>query len=420
MAMAAFSRAQDLASQTHNAFGGSGESAATIALQVLVVLIPCAGVFSAVSTQSKTIAAFAQLGDLQERQDRRSDIAQRAVQVDKNWFCLGVMNGWLTAYITGAWPTGYYLFYTPKVLLLTLLRFVTFRKKKQHFLLWDFCYWANFLCVFYCWWMPHSPRLFRVVFMCANGPLAWSVLAFNHAMIFHSSAHITSVVIHTSPLILTYALRWYSVPVDGEWQDFRICDGDSLRSCESVGAFKLVSDALLGFYLWWMVLYYVWIFVALGGYIERNGYQTLWDRILQMKPIGPLLHRLLNKFPKLAVQLVYLIIHLAFSTATMFVACILFWSHAAQICFLFAILYSTVKNAASFYFDIFEQHYASIVKDGGRESLSKKVVAASPALAELKQPLAAEAEGRLGWLFWSILAGLPRLNGLDRMCQDPR
>eukprot|EP00971_Amphidinium_carterae_P293314 5823740-Amphidinium_carterae.2 len=36
-----------------------------------------------------------------------------------------------------------------------------------------------------------------------------SVLAFNHAMIFHSYAHVTSVVIHFSPLLLTYGLRWY-------------------------------------------------------------------------------------------------------------------------------------------------------------------------------------------------------------------
>ena len=35
--------------------------------------------------------------------------------------------------------------------------------------------------------------------MCANGPLAWSVLAFNHAMIFHSYvAWLNEVINHVS------------------------------------------------------------------------------------------------------------------------------------------------------------------------------------------------------------------------------
>ena len=67
----------------------------------------------------------------------------------------------------------------------------------------------------------HSPltthRLFQIVFMCANGPLAWSVLAFNHALIFHSWQHITSLVIHTSPMLLTYGIRWHG-NIDGRYE----------------------------------------------------------------------------------------------------------------------------------------------------------------------------------------------------------
>ena len=44
----------------------------------------------------------------------------------------------------------------------------------------DFCYWANFLCLYYLWVNPHSAEVFKVVFMVANGPLAWAVLAFNN------------------------------------------------------------------------------------------------------------------------------------------------------------------------------------------------------------------------------------------------
>jgi len=375
------------------ALSEDGEEYKIDVLQSLAVLLPAVAVCWAVFSQSKTIAAFAQLGGVQTRNDARENLARKAIRVDKQWFNFGVLNGYITAYIIGAWPCAYYLFYTPKILVLTTLRLVTFYKKKQHFLLWDFCYWVNFACIFYCWIMPASPWLFRVMFICANGPLAWSVLAFNHAMIFHSYAHITSVVIHTSPLILTYGLRWYGTTDESFLGSrFVVCDGNTLDACfTEVGFAQLIWEALTGFYLWWMLIYYLWIFVALGSYVEQRGYQTLWDRILIMKPVGPVLQRLLEKFPKLLVQFVYLLIHLMFSVGTMCVACILWYYQLAHFLFMSAIMFSTVKNAGLFYFEVFEKHYKDVAEEvatsGKQDALSKKILAASPALAEMTNPI---------------------------------
>eukprot|EP00929_Paragymnodinium_shiwhaense_P021214 TRINITY_DN1389_c0_g1_i1.p1 TRINITY_DN1389_c0_g1~~TRINITY_DN1389_c0_g1_i1.p1 ORF type:complete len:405 (-),score=56.14 TRINITY_DN1389_c0_g1_i1:298-1512(-) len=362
----------------------------SIAFTILIVAAPSLVILWAVFSQSKLVSAFAQLSDVGVRDSNLKTMTHQAVQVDETWFILGVTNTALTPYILGAYPAAYFLYYTPKTLCLILLRFVSFKQKKQHFLLWDFCYWANFLCIFYCWVQPTSPFLFRVMFMCANGPLAFSVLAFNHALIFHSFAHITSVVVHTSPLILSYGLRWYAAPLGhGFGADrFQVCD-DGPDSCLQVPVLQLITDAMKGFYLWWIVIYYVLIFVALGSYIEQRGYQTLWDRILQMKPIGPLLKKMLQRFPKLLVQLVYLLIHLVFSTLTMFVACVLWYYQTAHFLFLMAITLATVKNAAVFYFEIFETTYEMAARGSGdgQSSLSKKLLSASPGLAQLKQPL---------------------------------
>lgn len=356
-------------------------------IEILVVIVPSFLVLFAAFKQSKFVAALAQLSSAQERSQHREALASKAIQVDQRWFMMGVSNVMASSYILGAWPTGYFLFYTPKVVSLIALRLATFYQKKQHFLLWDFCYWANFLCLYYCWVQPGNPWLFRIVFICANGPLAWSVLAFSHAMIFHSSAHVTSVVVHTSPVMLTYGLRWYASPVvaDPLIRQFMVCDGGSAAGCSSVPFLTLVFDALSGFYLWWLVIYYLFIFIALGRYIEERGYQTLWDRILVMKPVGPVLKRMLQKFPKVLVQLVYLLIHLLFSTATMCVAALLWYNQIAHFCFVGAIVFSTVKNASVFYFEIFEQHYQSIVA-GDSQSMSKKISVASPAFG-LAQPL---------------------------------
>jgi hypothetical protein len=359
-------------------------------LIALLVLLPAAAVAWVVFRQSKVVAAFAQLNGMQERDSQQQNMARKAIKVDRHWFVMGVSNVAFTAYILGAFPALYFLYFTPKVISLTLLRWWKFYEKKQHFLLWDFCYWANGLCLFYCLIMPKSSVVFQTMFMCANGPLAWSVLAFNHAMIFHSYAHVTSVVIHVSPLVLSYGLRWYSYdsPQLHDWgytNFFDVCGG-KFEDCQNVQFYNLIINALLRFYLPWLVLYYVWIFVALGRYIEKRSYSTLWDRILVMKPVGPCLKRMLERFPKLLVQGMYLLIHLLFSTLTFLIATILWYSQLAHFLFLSMIALSTVQNAAAFYFEVFESAYQKVVVDsstGQKEAISKKLVAASATLGNL-------------------------------------
>lgn len=53
----------------------------------------------------------------------------------RQWFIIGVTNIMFSVYILGAFPNLYYLFFTPKVLSLIIVRLVKFYRKKQHFLL---------------------------------------------------------------------------------------------------------------------------------------------------------------------------------------------------------------------------------------------------------------------------------------------
>lgn len=370
-------------------------------MQVLVFL-PTIAVAVAVVRQSKWVAALAQMSSLQSRQEERErlglqeeepasgaatpseihspteeEIAESALRLDRRWYFLGVMNTGITPFIIGAYPTYYFLYFTPKVTLLLFLRWWTFVRKKQHYLLWDFCYWANLLCLLYVWVWPTSARLFRMAFLCANGPLAWSVLTFNHALIFHSYPHLTSVVIHTSPLLLTYGIRW------SPSSRFVVCEADvPLHACNDLSYVGFIVESMTGFYLWWAIIYYIWIFVVLGSYLESNGYQTLWDRVLQMGKIGDLLQSLLKMWPKRAVQGVYLLIHCGFSLVLMSFAYLLWFSQIAHFLFMGAICTSTVKNGADFYFDaIFRHSYTPLVATG---KVCKKVAAASPALQEMQ------------------------------------
>ena len=93
------------------------------------------------------------------------------------------MNVGLTCFLLGYSPAKFYIWHSVKAVVLISLRWYDFRQKKTHYLLFDFCYWANLICLLYLFVFPHSAVLFQICFITSSGPLAWSILAFNQALV---------------------------------------------------------------------------------------------------------------------------------------------------------------------------------------------------------------------------------------------
>ena len=152
------------------------ESASPIDFALAIIgIFPAVAVLWAVVTKSKTVAAFAQLGNLGSRGDpvlekEQSAAARKVKSHDQACFTLGVLNVGLTTYIVGAAPQFFYLWHTPKAVVLTFVRWSTFRAEGKHFLLLDFCYFANALALVYLWVWP-TAELFQILFMvCTPSP----------------------------------------------------------------------------------------------------------------------------------------------------------------------------------------------------------------------------------------------------------
>jgi hypothetical protein len=119
--------------------------------------------------------------------------------------------------------------------------------------------------------------------------------------------HMISVFIHTSPMILTMALRW-SKPCPGDSSRFATVTPPNVS--DSVPS--LVYRGVLYFYLPWVLLYYLWVFVLLGDHVKRKGYSTLFDRVTGMA-LGKKLTSIRDKTQhELVRKAVYLLCHLAF------------------------------------------------------------------------------------------------------------
>ena len=337
---------------------------------LLIVFACLLFIFWAIITQSKAVGALAQLGGLQERELAQRSLISRCsasaatakatLQWERLVFTASVANVAITFYILGASPSSFFLWHSPKAVILIFSRWLAFVREKppQHYLLLDLCYWANMLLLYYCWVAPTNAAAFQVLFLAANGPLAWSVLAFNQSLVFHSWQHVTSVFIHVSPMLLTYGLRWNSDP------RFRVCADPP--ACAGVATGALVGQALRLFYVPWLVGYYLVVFVILGSYIHKRGFQTLFNRVATKGPLAPLLARVSagDRDPQqLLAKTVYVLVHATFGVSCMTLSTGFFFNQAAHFIFVAAICLASTVNASSFYFTVFPIKTAELLRE---------------------------------------------------------
>jgi hypothetical protein len=105
---------------------------------------------------------------------------------DKLSFMLGVFIFAAFSYIMGRYPHDFfYVFYCTFVPLLILIRLINYKRKRWHYFLIDFCYYAGAIVLLFIGLFPKSMLLYRVAFLYSNGSLAVATAAFRNALIFH-------------------------------------------------------------------------------------------------------------------------------------------------------------------------------------------------------------------------------------------
>lgn len=120
--------------------------------------------------------------------------------VDKLSFIFGVLLLILTTFLLGRFPnTHYYTFHIVTVISLVIFRLYNYKQKGWHYYLFDFCYYANSLMLYFLLWAPKSDILFKLFFIYGHGPFALAIAAFKNSMIFHKIDNLTSLAIHLIP-----------------------------------------------------------------------------------------------------------------------------------------------------------------------------------------------------------------------------
>eukprot|EP00756_Hemistasia_phaeocysticola_P000039 Hpha_TRINITY_DN10029_c0_g1::TRINITY_DN10029_c0_g1_i1::g.83926::m.83926 len=102
------------------------------------------------------------------------------------------------------------LCYVVLFLVLMYLRYFQYKKDNYQYFLLDFCYFANFLALYYIICNPGSAYLCAVVFATCSGILLASTCIFRNLLLPHELDRSTSVFLHAAGALALYVIRWRS------------------------------------------------------------------------------------------------------------------------------------------------------------------------------------------------------------------
>lgn len=202
-------------------------------------------------------------------------------------FTLVTTGAFMTVFLAGYKPVIGLWFYLAKFFVGMFYRFTDWKKNGLHYFMTEFCYFANLLLVY--WILQnqvydnHSVNLFRTVYALCNGPLPMAAWSLGDKFVPHEPQRVISLIIHLTPGILMWSVRWHLPDVFPEAHaDVPLLEWNKIWE----DGLTHISLAAVP-YLAWMVMYFVLIFCLLDEHLVKKGHTTLYYYMMS-KPKHPM------------------------------------------------------------------------------------------------------------------------------------
>lgn len=275
--------------------------------------------------------------------------------LDKLNFTVFSMNIAVTGFLAGYLPAYFYIFHTLKVIVLLTNRWYTYKQSRNHYFMFDFCYFTNILLLVYLWSPWKLGVLFPVLFSLSNGPLLLSVFLWRNSLVPHSADKMTSLLIHLSPALTLWGIRWHST----EDQGFVMCanpiEGGVANGCGHIGWMDLILLPMI-VSLVWVLIYSLIVFIWRGKHVKERNYSNSYTYLVENAKRKPLV-KLFNILGPQYRKVVYLIWHIVYILISTLMSFYTFFSIEYNMFLYLIVLAIACYNGASFYIDVIGHHY---------------------------------------------------------------
>lgn len=270
---------------------------------------------------------------------------------DKVTFFVSLIIIQYKSYALGRYPDyGVYLLNFILLILLYLWRNVTYRISKEHYYMFEFCYYGNLVMYFFIFLFPEWKMMYYASFAFWAGPIGWALALTGCSFVLHSVQQLTNCFIHFTPMILMWNLHWRTQYNENRGWNLYDAKKDTLT-------FSFIKDyytSCLIVYLFWAVNYYILVFVILDKRIKERHYETIITYYTSREnAIG----KYLKSFGENYSGLAYVITHFLVCQILFSISIVCYFSYYFHLFVI--VLTSSVSfwNGASFYMDYFSKKY---------------------------------------------------------------
>lgn len=289
--------------------------------------------------------------------------------VDKALFTAGVAWVVTTEYILLCAPEKTGLWLVSSTVPLMAHRVVSFRRSGLSYFLFDFCYFANLLCLA-CIATGNPPRLFEIVFYLCNGPLLCAIVVWRTSFIFHSIDHVCSTVIHALPPLWTYTVanqrKARLLSAQHREGEERSADDD-----DESGLLHYPLLAALAVYTLWQLLYILKTEVLDRDYIRSHSSEYTSLRYLTKDPRSSLYRSCKSVLIKLGImnkdeefdestaktKMIFWGFQFVYTWVSLLPVKLMWHSTHFHTAFLCLINITAIYNGASYYIEVFSRRY---------------------------------------------------------------
>jgi hypothetical protein len=257
-----------------------------------------------------------------------------------------------------------------KFLIFMPMRFLAFKKRKWHYYMVEFCYYASLLLNLFILQERCFGGIFNKYFISiygiTTGPLLWATIFNNDKLFVHSQSHLTSTYIHLTPALMAWGLRWNNnnteflqlFPLDFSYY------GIKNSYIELLYQFRYT-------YMPWFIVYYFYMFDYKWERIIEKDNKTMYRQFAENNKslFGQLVNKIDNRY---IAGLLYMIIHLTSALITALFAIVQFHNiYINTTCVIIAFL---ITNWAGSYKIITALHLYEKCKTKQKERQDQKLI----------------------------------------------
>ncbi|KAA8492427.1 putative membrane protein [Porphyridium purpureum] len=273
--------------------------------------------------------------------------------VDKLTFVGSIALFMIIEFVLLCFPERVRTLYLTIIFPLLVTRYALYRSQKFQYFTYDFCYFAQCICIAQAFLAPDSPRLLAVNFAVTTGPLAFAVVVWKNSLVWHSLDKMTSVYIHILPPLVTFCLRW-----DKQIKTRAFFELQPLKPATSLFVDHFLLPLLA--YIVWQALYLFKTEVFSRRKLENDPEIMTSLRWLTRNKKSAT-YKVINCFGEDKQLFAFVTFQCVYTALTLILPILLWHSILAHAAFLMFIFGVALLNGASYYFSVFATRYMSSV-----------------------------------------------------------